>query len=236
MVVFGGLWMNYMFLIFVQLLWYLDVYKYLYVVKLLLKVEGDDLVGMCLKFVDDLFVFVFDGLLKFVVDGLFMLDGYGVNMMVLLYQLSYVLLFDLGNVVYVDLVDYCVMLLQGYVMIGDCLLEKNIDWVWYSGVWQYVFDYCDMGMVFDFQYYYQLFNYFVNYVLGIEVCCKYLCDVGFGDELLINYFIVDIDVGCLLVVMFYKLQGNLNMYVGYVDIELGDCYIVIVIDYIWCGL
>ncbi|WP_309252069.1 alkaline phosphatase family protein, partial [Burkholderia multivorans] len=54
------------------------------------------------------------------------------------------------------------------VRIGDRLSEKQIDWAWYSGAWQYALEHRDTGTVPDFQYHHQPFNYFANYAPGTE--------------------------------------------------------------------
>ncbi|HHT8859319.1 TPA: acid phosphatase, partial [Burkholderia cenocepacia] len=235
MAAFGGSWMNHMFLISAQPPRYPDAHKHPHAAKLLSKVEGDDPAGTRLKLADDSPASALDGPPKFAVDGPLTPDGYGVNTMAPPYQPSYVPPPDPGNAAYADPADHRVMPPQGYATIGDRLSERNIDWAWYSGAWQYALEHRDTGTVPDFQYHHQPFNYFVNYAPGTEARRKHLRDAGLGDEPSTNHFIADIDAGRLPAVTFYKPQGNLNMHAGYADIESGDRHIATVIDHIRRG-
>nr|WP_224755679.1 acid phosphatase [Burkholderia contaminans] len=235
MAAFGGSWMNHMFLISAQPPLYPDAHKHPHAAKLLSKVEGDDPAGTRLKLADNSPASALDGPPKFVADGPLTPDGYGVNTMAPPYQPSYVPPPDPGNAAYADPADHRVMPPQGHATIGDRLSEKNVDWAWYSGAWQYALEHRDTGAVPDFQYHHQPFNYFANYAPGTEARSKHLRDAGLGDEPSTNHFIADIDAGRLPAVTFYKPQGNLNMHAGYADIESGDRHIATVIDHIRRG-
>ncbi|EGD02586.1 acid phosphatase AcpA, partial [Burkholderia sp. TJI49] len=73
-----------------------------------------------------------------------------------------------GNPAYADPANPRVLPPQRYATIGDRLSEKNIDWAWYSGAWQYALEHRDTGKVPDFQFHHQPFNYFANYAPGTE--------------------------------------------------------------------
>jgi len=230
MAAFGGSWLNHMFLISAQPPIYPDAHKHPHAAKLLSKVDGDDPAGTRLTLAADSPASALDGPPKFAVDGPLTPDGYGVNTMAPPYQPSYVPPADPGNAAYADPADHRVIPPQGHATIGDRLSEKNVDWAWYSGAWQYALEHRDTGMVPDFQYHHQPFNYFANYAPGTDARRKHLRDAGVGDEPSTNRFIADIDAGRLPAVTFYKPQGNLNMHAGYADVESGDRHIANVIE------
>ncbi|WP_175726243.1 acid phosphatase [Burkholderia ambifaria] len=232
MAAFGGSWLNHMFLISAQPPIYPDAHKHPHAAKLLSKVDGDDPTGTRLTLAADSPASALDGPPKFAVDGPLTPDGYGVNTMAPPYQPSYVPPADPGNAAYADPADHRVIPPQGHATIGDRLSEKNVDWAWYSGAWQYALEHRDTGMVPDFQYHHQPFNYFANYAPGTDARRKHLRDAGVGDEPSTNRFIADIDAGRLPAVTFYKPQGNLNMHAGYADVESGDRHIANVIEHI----
>ena len=232
MAAFGGSWLNHMFLISAQPPIYPDAHKHPHAAKLLSKVDGDDPAGTRLTLAADSPASALDGPPKFAVDGPLTPDGYGVNTMAPPYQPSYVPPADPGNAAYADPADHRVIPPQGHATIGDRLSEKNVDWAWYSGAWQYALEHRDTGMVPDFQYHHQPFNYFANYAPGTDARRKHLRDAGVGDEPSTNRFIADIDAGRLPAVTFYKPQGNLNMHAGYADVESGDRHIANVIEHI----
>ncbi len=235
MAAFGGSWLNHMFLISAQPPIYPDAHKHPHAAKLLSKVDGDDPAGTRLTLAADSPASALDGPPKFAVDGPLTPDGYGVNTMAPPYQPSYVPPADPGNAAYADPADHRVIPPQGHATIGDRLSEKNVDWAWYSGAWQYALEHRDTGMVPDFQYHHQPFNYFANYAPGTDARRKHLRDAGVGDEPSTNRFIADIDAGRLPAVTFYKPQGNLNMHAGYADVESGDRHIANVIERIRRG-
>ncbi|MDS0796216.1 acid phosphatase [Burkholderia pseudomultivorans] len=234
MAAFGGSWLNHMFLISAQAPLYPDLAtspaKHL--VSIL---DGDDPHGTRLKVVDDSPPSALDGPPKFAGDGLFTPDGYAVNTMAPPYQPSNARPPEDGNPAYADPANPRVLPPQRYATIGDRLSEKNIDWAWYSGAWQYALEHRDTGKVPDFQFHHQPFNYFANYAPGTEARRRHLRDAGLGDAPSTNHFIADIDAGRLPAVTFYKPQGNLNMHAGYADIESGDRHIATVIDHIRRG-
>ncbi|KWA24338.1 acid phosphatase [Burkholderia territorii] len=235
MAAFGGSWLNHMFLISAQPPIYPDAHKHPHAAKLLSKVDGDDPAGTRLTLAADSPASALDGPPKFAVDGPLTPDGYGVNTMAPPYQPSYVPPADAGNAAYADPADHRVIPPQVHATIGDRLSEKNIDWAWYSGAWQYALEHRDTGTVPDFQYHHQPFNYFANYAPGTDARRKHLRDAGLGDEPSTNHFIADIDAGRLPAVAFYKPQGNLNMHAGYADVESGDRHIANVIERIRRG-
>ncbi|WDR86803.1 acid phosphatase [Burkholderia ambifaria] len=235
MAAFGGSWLNHMFLISAQPPIYPDAHKHPHAAKLLSKVDGEDPTGTRLTLAADSPASALDGPPKFAVDGPLTPDGYGVNTMAPPYQPSYVPPADPGNAAYADPADHRVIPPQGHATIGDRLSEKNVDWAWYSGAWQYALEHRDTGMVPDFQYHHQPFNYFANYAPGTDARRKHLRDAGVGDEPSTNRFIADIDAGRLPAVTFYKPQGNLNMHAGYADVESGDRHIANVIEHIRRG-
>ncbi len=234
MAAFGGSWLNHMFLISAQAPFYPDIAsspaKHLASV-----VEGDDPAGTRLKQAGDSPASALDGPPKFVNDGLFTPDGYAVNTMAPPYQPSNVRPPEDGNPAYADPSNPRVLPPQRYATIGDRLSEKGIDWAWYSGAWQYAIEHRDTGMVPDFQYHHQPFNYFVNYAPGTEARRRHLRDAGLGDDPSTNRLLADIDAGRLPAVTFYKPQGNLNMHAGYADVESGDRHIATVIEHIRRG-
>lgn len=235
MAAFGGSWLNHMFLISAQPPIYPDAHRHPHAAKLLSKVDGDDPTGTRLTLAADSPASALEGPPKFAVDGPLTPDGYGVNTMAPPYQPSYVPPADPGNAAYADPADHRVIPPQGHATIGDRLSEKNVDWAWYSGAWQYALEHRDTGTVPDFQYHHQPFNYFANYAPGTDARRKHLRDAGLGDEPSTNRFIADIDAGRLPAVAFYKPQGNLNMHAGYADVESGDRHIANVIERIRRG-
>nr|WP_249173859.1 acid phosphatase [Burkholderia sp. AU19243] len=235
MAAFGGSWLNHMFLISAQPPIYPDAHKHPHAAKLLSKVDGDDPAGTRLALAADSPASALDGPPKFAVDGPLTPDGYGVNTMAPPYQPSYVPPPDPGNAAYADPSDHRVIPPQVHATIGDRLSEKNVDWAWYSGAWQYALEHRDTGTVPDFQYHHQPFNYFANYAPGTEARRRHLRDAGLGGEPSTNRFIADIDAGRLPAVAFYKPQGNLNMHAGYADVESGDRHIAHVIERIRRG-
>jgi acid phosphatase len=124
---------------------------------------------------------------------------------------------------------------QTYATIGDRLSDKGVDWAWYAGGWNFALDHADTGMVPDFQYHHQPFNYFAAFAPGTPARTQHLRDAGLGDDPSSNKFIADIDSGRLPAVSFYKPQGNLNMHAGYADVASGDLHIATIVDRIQRG-
>ncbi|HTH61360.1 MAG TPA: acid phosphatase [Paraburkholderia sp.] len=228
---FGGSWLNHIYLIAAQAPFYPDLAnspaKHLASV-----VEGDDPTGTRLKLAATSPASALDGPPKFVNDGLFTPDGYAVNTMAPPYQPSNVRPAEGGNPAWADSSNPRVLPPQTFATIGDRLSARGIDWAWYSGAWQYALDHRDTGMVPDFQYHHQPFNYFANYAPGTEARARHLRDAGVGDDPATNRLLADIDAGRLPAVTFYKPQGNLNMHAGYADVASGDRHVAAVIEHI----
>jgi acid phosphatase len=231
---FGGSWLNHIFLISAQAPFYPDA-KGSPAAKLLAVIEGDDPTGSRLKLAPDSPKSALEGPPKFVRDGALTADGYAVNTMFPPYQPSNVPPPQGGDPRYADRSNALVLPPQTYATIGDRLSDKNIDWAWYSGAWQYALEHRDTGMVPDFQYHHQPFNYFANYAPGSAARVQHLRDAGLGDDPSTNKLLADIDAGRLPAVTFYKPQGNLNMHAGYADVASGDRHISNVIEHIRRG-
>ncbi|GAB2892266.1 acid phosphatase [Paraburkholderia jirisanensis] len=234
MAAFGGSWLNHIYLISAQAPFYPNIQNSP-AKKLVSVVEGDDPLGTRLKAAPDSPASALDGPPKFVNDGLFTPDGYAVNTMAPPYQPSFVRPAPDGNPALANPADPKVLPPQNYATIGDRLSDKGVDWAWYAGAWQYALDHRDTGMVPDFQYHHQPFNYFVNYAPGTTARTRHLRDAGTGEDPSTNRLIADIDAGRLPAVTFYKPQGNLNMHAGYADVESGDRHIATVIERIQRG-
>lgn len=234
MAAFGGSWLNHIFLIAAQTPFYPDIgsspAKHLVSV-----IEGDDPAGTRLKLAATSPASALDGPPKFVNDGLFTPDGYAVNTMAPPFQPSNVRPAVGGDPASADPANPRVLPPQTFATIGERLSAKGIDWAWYSGAWQYALDHRDTGMVPDFQYHHQPFNYFANYAPGTDARARHLRDAGVGDDPATNRLLADIDAGRLPAVTFYKPQGNLNMHAGYADVESGDRHVATVIEHIRRG-
>jgi len=229
MAAFGGSWLNHIFLISAQAPLVPDIHNS--IAKNHVSVlEGDDPLGTRLKTAPNSPASALDGPPKFVRDGLFTPDGYAVNTMAPPYQPSFIRPAPDGNPLYANPADPKVLPPQKYATIGDRLTERDVQWAWYSGAWQYALEHRDTGAVPDFQYHHQPFNYFANYAPGTAARARHLRDAGVGDDPSTNRLLADIDAGRLPPVTFYKPQGNLNMHAGYADVESGDRHIAAVID------
>ncbi|WP_250529459.1 acid phosphatase [Caballeronia sp. ATUFL_F1_KS4A] len=226
---FGGSWLNHIFLISAQAPFYPDV-KGSPAAKLLAVVEGDDPAGSRLKLAPDSPKSALEGPPKYVRDGALTADGYAVNTMFPPYQPSNVPPPQGGDSRYADRSNALVLPPQTYATIGDRLSDKNVDWAWYSGAWQYALEHRDTGAVPDFQYHHQPFNYFAKFAPGTAARAQHLRDAGLGDDPSTNKLLADIDAGRLPAVTFYKPQGNLNMHAGYADVASGDRHISNVIE------
>jgi acid phosphatase len=234
MAAFGGSWLNHIFLISAQAPLYPDIQNS--PAKNLVSVlEGDDPLGTRLKSAPNSPASALDGPPKFVRDGLFTPDGYAVNTMAPPYQPSFIRPAPDGNPLFANPADPKVLPPQNYATIGDRLTDRDVEWAWYAGAWQYALDHQDTGAVPDFQYHHQPFNYFANYAPGRAARARHLRDAGVGDDASTNRLIADIDAGRLPPVVFYKPQGNLNMHAGYADVESGDRHIAAVIDHLQRG-
>ncbi|WP_250517799.1 acid phosphatase [Caballeronia sp. INDeC2] len=231
---FGGSWLNHIFLISAQAPYYPDIQNSP-VKHLVSVVEGDDPTGSRLKLAADCPRSALQGPPKFELDGLYTADGYAVNTMSPPYQPSNVRSAQGGDPTRADPSNPRVLPPQHYATIGDRLSEKGIDWIWYSGAWQYALEHQDTGQIPDFQYHHQPFNFFARYAPGTDARARHIRDAGLGDDPSTNHFIADIDAGRLPAVTFYKPQGNLNMHAGYADVESGDRHIANVIDHIQNG-
>ncbi|BAO88795.1 acid phosphatase [Caballeronia cordobensis] len=231
---FGGSWLNHIFLISAQAPFYPDA-KNGPAAKLLAVIEGDDPKGTRLKLAPDSPQSALQGPPKYVRDGALTADGYAVNTMFPPYQPSNVPPPQGGDPRFADRSNALVLPPQSYATIGDRLSERNVDWAWYSGAWQYALEHRDTGAVPDFQYHHQPFNYFANFAPGTAARARHLRDAGLGDDPSTNKLLADIDAGRLPTVTFYKPQGNLNMHAGYADIASGDRHIANVIEHIRRG-
>ncbi len=98
----------------------------------------------------------------------------------------------------------------------------------YTGSWQAALDGNGGGLVPDFQYHHQPYNYFANYAPGTAARAEHLKDGGMNGMA----FIQAIDSGTLPQVAFYKPQGNLNEHAGYTDVMLGDRHIADVVEHL----
>ncbi|MFT4064636.1 acid phosphatase [Paraburkholderia sp.] len=234
MAAFGGSWLNHIFLISAQAPYYPDIHNSP-AKKMVSVVEGDDPTGTRLKLAPDSPPSALDGPPKFVNDGAFTADGYAVNTMAPPYQPSNVRPAEGGDPAFADAANPRVLPPQHYATIGDRLSDKDVDWAWYSGAWQYALEHRDTGAVPDFQYHHQPFNYFANYAPGTAARRRHLRDGGMGNDASTNRLIADIDAGRLPTVTFYKPQGDLNMHAGYADVESGDRHIATLIEHIQRG-
>ncbi|QYD71818.1 acid phosphatase [Paraburkholderia edwinii] len=234
MAAFGGSWLNHIFLISAQAPLVPDIHNS--IAKNHVSVlEGDDPLGTRLKMAPNSPASALDGPPKYVRDGLFTPDGYAVNTMAPPYQPSFIRPGPDGNSLYANPADPKVLPPQKYATIGDRLTDRDVEWAWYSGAWQYALDHQETGAVPDFQYHHQPFNYFANYAPGTAARTRHLRDAGVGDDPSTNRLLADIDAGRLPPVTFYKPQGNLNMHAGYADVESGDRHIAAVIDHLQRG-
>lgn len=231
MAAFGGSWLNHIFLISAQAPLYPNAQtgpgK-----KLLSVLEGDDPLGTRLKQAPDSPGSALDGPPSFVNDGALTADGYAVNTMAPPYQPSNVRPAEGGNPAFADPSNVRVLPPQSYATIGDRLSDRGVDWAWYSGGWEYALTHKDTGMVPDFQYHHQPFNYFLSFAPGTAARTRHLRDGGIGEDASTNKLIADIDAGRLPAVTFYKPQGNLNMHAGYADVASGDRHLANVVEHI----
>jgi acid phosphatase len=234
MAAFGGSWLNHIFLISAQAPLVPDIHNS--IAKNHVSVlEGDDPLGTRLKMAPNSPASALDGPPKFVRDGLFTPDGYAVNTMAPPYQPSFIRPAPDGNPLFANPADPKVLPPQKYATIGDRLTDRDVEWAWYAGAWNFALDHQDTGAVPDFQYHHQPFNYFANYAPGTAARTRHLRDAGVGDDPSTNRLLADIDAGRLPPVTFYKPQGNLNMHAGYADVESGDRHIAAVIDHLQRG-
>ncbi|WP_425570347.1 acid phosphatase [Pigmentiphaga soli] len=134
--------------------------------------------------------------------------------------------------------------------IGDYLSQKNVEWAWYSGGWDYALArdtdptgwkggdpygvaYSDNGTPYpNFQTHHQPFNYFKRFdpttQAGQAERVEHLKDAGVQGE----KFVSDIDRGQLPPVAFYKPVGYLNEHNGYANVKLGDDHIADIISHL----
>ena len=234
MAAFGGSWLNHIYLISAQAPFYPDAQTGP-AKKLLSVLDGDDPLGTRLKLAADSPVSALDGPPSYVNDGALTADGYAVNTMAPPYQPSNVRAAEGGDPALADPSNYRVLPPQSYATIGDRLSDKGVDWAWYSGGWNYALTHSDTGMVPDFQYHHQPFNYFRSFAPGTQARTQHLRDAGLGDDPSTNKLIADIDAGRLPAVTFYKPQGNLNMHAGYADVESGDRHLANIVERIQRG-
>ena len=178
-------------------------------------VESD---GVTLKPAPDSPASATDGIPKFVNDGRLTPDFFAVNTMQPPYQPS-------GNPpeagrdqAYADPHIPTTLPPQTMPTIGDLLSAKGISWAWYAGCWQAALDRKNAGLVPDFQYHHQPFNYFADMAPGTAARAEHLRDGGLNGV----KFIAAIDAAMLPQVTFYKPQGNLNEHPGYADVLSGD--------------
>jgi len=234
MAAFGGSWLNHIYLISAQAPFYPDAHNGS-AKKLLSVLDGDDPLGTRLKLAADSPASALNGPPSYVNDGALTADGYAVNTMAPPYQPSNVRAAEGGDPALADPSNYRVLPPQSYATIGDRLSDKGVDWAWYSGGWDYALTHRDTGMVPDFQYHHQPFNYFRSFAPGTQARTQHLRDAGLGDDSSTNKLIADIDAGRLPAVTFYKPQGNLNMHAGYADVESGDRHLANVVERIQRG-
>jgi acid phosphatase len=234
MAAFGGSWLNHIYLISAQAPFYPDAQTGP-AKKLLSVLDGDDPLGTRLKLAANSPVSALDGPPSYVNDGALTADGYAVNTMAPPYQPSNVRAAEGGDPALADPSNYRVLPPQSYATIGDRLSDKGVDWAWYSGGWDYALTHSDTGMVPDFQYHHQPFNYFRSFAPGTQARTQHLRDAGLGDDPSTNKLIADIDAGRLPAVTFYKPQGNLNMHAGYADVESGDRHLANIVERIQRG-
>jgi len=234
MAAFGGSWLNHIYLISAQAPFYPDAQTGP-AKKLLSVLDGDDPLGTRLKLAADSPASALDGPPSYVNDGALTADGYAVNTMAPPYQPSNVRAAEGGDPALADPSNYRVLPPQSYATIGDRLSDKGVDWAWYSGGWNYALTHSDTGMVPDFQYHHQPFNYFRSFAPGTQARTQHLRDAGLGDDPSTNKLIADIDAGRLPAVTFYKPQGNLNMHAGYADVESGDRHLANIVERIQRG-
>jgi acid phosphatase len=230
MAAFGGSWLNHIYLISAQAPFYPNANK-----KLLSVLDGNDPTGTRLKLAPDSPASALDGPPSWVNDGALTADGYAVNTMAPPYQPSNVRPAQGGDPTLADPSNHRVLPPQTYATIGDRLSDKDVDWAWYAGGWNFALDHRDTGAVPDFQYHHQPFNYFASFAPGTEARTQHLRDAGLGDDVATNKFIADIDTGSLPAVTFYKPQGNLNMHAGYADVASGDRHVANIVDRIKQG-
>jgi acid phosphatase len=234
MAAFGGSWLNHIFLISAQAPLVPDIHNSI-AKNHVTVLDGDDPLGTRLKMAPNSPASALDGPPKYVRDGLFTPDGYAVNTMAPPYQPSFIRPAPDGNPLFSNPMDPKVLPPQKYATIGDRLTDRDVEWAWYSGAWNYALEHQETGAVPDFQYHHQPFNYFANYAPGTAARTRHLRDAGVGDDPSTNRLLADIDAGRLPPVTFYKPQGNLNMHAGYADVESGDRHIAAVIDHLQRG-
>jgi acid phosphatase len=234
MAAFGGSWLNHIFLISAQAPLYPDAHNGP-AKKMLSVLDGDDPLGTRLKLAANSPASALDGPPTYVNDGALTADGYAVNTMVPPYQPSNIPPAQGGDPALADPSNFRVLPPQTYATIGDRLSDKGVDWAWYSGGWDYALTHRETGMVPDFQYHHQPFNYFRNFAPGTSARTQHLRDAGLGDNASTNKLIADIDAGRLPAVSFYKPQGNLNMHAGYADVESGDRHLANIVERIQRG-
>jgi phospholipase C len=183
-------------------------------------VESD---GVTLKLAPDSPASAMDGPPKFLTKdgGKITPDFYAVNTMQPAYQPSGNKPVEGGDPAYADPSKPTTLPPQGQMTIGDLLSQKGIGWAWYSGAWQAALDGKGGGLVPDFQYHHQPFNYFASMAPGSQARAEHIRDGGLDGV----RFIKDIDEGKLPPVTFYKPQGNLNQHPGYADVLSGDQHI-----------
>ncbi len=234
MAAFGGSWLNHIFLISAQAPFYPDAGNGA-AKKMLSVLDGDDPLGIRLKLAANSPASALDGPPAYVNDGALTADGYAVNTMMPPYQPSNIPPAQGGDPALADPSNFRVLPPQTFATIGDRLSDKGVDWAWYSGGWDYALTHRETGMVPDFQYHHQPFNYFRNFAPGTSARTQHLRDAGLGDDASTNKFIADIDAGRLPAVSFYKPQGNLNMHAGYADVESGDRHLANIVERIQRG-
>ncbi len=110
---------------------------------------------------------------------------------------------------------------QHETTMGDLLSEKGVGWAWYAGAWVLALKGYGGGLLPDFQYHHQPYNYFARYAPETKARAEHLRDGGLNG----SAFIAAIDTGTLPPVTFYKPQGNLNEHAGYTDVLDGDRHI-----------
>jgi acid phosphatase len=234
MAAFGGSWLNHIFLISGQAPLYPDAHNRASK-KLLSVLDSDDPLGTRLKLASDSPASALEGPPSYVNDGALTADGYAVNTMAPPYQPSNVRPAEGGDPALADPSNHKVLPPQTYATIGDRLSDKGVDWAWYGGAWEFALTHRDTGMIPDFQYHHQPFNYFSSFAPGTLARTQHLRDAGVGEDASTNKFIADIDAGRLPPVAFYKPQGNLNMHAGYADVESGDRHLANVVERIQRG-
>jgi len=112
--------------------------------------------------------------------------------------------------------------------IGDLLSAKGVSWKWYAGAWNDTlatatsnrqFPPFFPGVVPDFQFHHQPFNYYTNFDPTTHAANRKAHLQDFKDLL------ADARIGTLPSVVFYKPQGDLNQHPGYASVQAGDAHI-----------